>query len=93
MASLRSIGDSFFLRFRLAGTEFERDVGEDHAKAKETKLRVEATLLGIKHGWIKVPEAADICKFIISHGETTSKRSRPGRAARAWPDYFCRNSR
>jgi hypothetical protein len=77
MASLRPKGDSFFLRFRLAGKEFERGVGSEAARAEATMLRVEATLLGIKSGWITVPEGADIGQFIISHGETTSKPKVP----------------
>jgi hypothetical protein len=77
MASLRPKGNSFFVRFRLGGRQFERDVGRDPAKAEATLKRVEATVLDIKNGRIKLPDDADIAQFIVSDGETTAKPKLP----------------
>ncbi len=77
MASLRKKKTSYFVRFRLGGRPFERDVGQDEARVKATKKRVEATLLDIKNGRLKPPDGADIAQFVISDGQTTSKPKLP----------------
>jgi hypothetical protein len=77
MASLRKLKDSFFVRFRLAGRRFERDVGHDQGRAAATLKRVEATLLNIKNGRTKLPDGADIAQFIVSDGETIEKLQLP----------------
>ncbi len=77
MASLRPKGSSYFVRFRLAGRQFERDVGQDRARAEATRKRVEATLLDIKNGRLRVPEGVDIAQFIVSDGAATAKPKLP----------------
>jgi hypothetical protein len=66
MASLRQKKNSYFVRFRLGKRQFEKDVGQDAARATATKKRVEATLLDIKNGRIKLPDGADIAQFVVS---------------------------
>ena len=73
MASLRKIKDSFFVRFRLAGKQFERDVGKNEDRAKATRTRIEATLLDIANGRIRLPEGGDIAQFVVSDGEMSAK--------------------
>jgi site-specific recombinase XerD len=77
MAILRPKGDSCFVRFWLAGRQFERGVGRDPGRAEATLKRVEATLLDIKNGRLKVPEGADIAQFVVSDGESTEKPKLP----------------
>jgi integrase len=77
MASLRMVKDSYFVRFRLAGRQFERGVGCDPRRAEAALTRVEATLLDIKNGRISLPDDADIAQFVVSDGETTAKPKLP----------------
>jgi hypothetical protein len=73
MASLRKIKDGYFVRFRLAGRRFERDVGRNRALAEATRKRVEATVLDIKNGRLALPEGTDIGHFVVSDGASTAK--------------------
>lgn len=77
MASLRKIKNSFFVRFRVAGQQFERDVGGDAAHAEAMLKHVEATVLDIKNGRIKLPDDADVAQFVLSDGEETAKPKLP----------------
>lgn len=74
---MRRIKGSYFVRFRLAGRQFERYAGTHEAQATATKKRVEATLLDIKNGRLKLPEGVDLAQFIVSDGESPAKPKLP----------------
>jgi hypothetical protein len=77
MASLRKIKGSYFVRFRLAGRQFERDVGGNPKEAAAALAHVEATVLDIKNGRITMPDDADVAQFVVSDGKATTKPKLP----------------
>jgi hypothetical protein len=67
MAGLRKKENSDFVRFRVLGRQYERDVGQDKACATATKKRIEAMVFDIKNGRVKLPADADVAQFVANH--------------------------
>lgn len=80
MASLKLIGDTYFVLFRIGGRngkQFQRSLGTDLDEAEARKKRIEATLHDIRTGRIKLPEDADAALFVLSDGQVTTKPTAP----------------
>ena len=79
MASLRKIKDSFFVRFRLAGRQFERWTWKPRSqpRAEASRKRIEATVLDIRNGRITLPEEPTSASSLCRMGASSAKQVVP----------------
>jgi integrase len=77
VASLRKIGDTYFVSFRFGGRngrQFRRSLGTDRAEAEARRKRIEAMLHDLNTGRVQVPEGVDLGMFILSDGRLAARQ-------------------
>jgi len=66
------------VRFRFGGLSFKRSLKtKDRATAEAILQRVEATLADLEVGRLRIPEGADVGRFVVSDGRIDSKPELP----------------
>ena len=66
------------IRFRFGGRPFKRSLKtKDRATAEAILLRVEATLADLEVGRLRIPEGADVGRFVVSDGRVSTKVELP----------------